>query len=99
MKLGWRGLQCQLIRSIVLIVFVLIDAIDSVDIIDCIDRIDRINRIDPGVLSCSALQLKDNSNGPTNSEMTFRVMMGEIFEVTGIYWHLQIFHEVYLGNK
>ena len=46
----------------------MIDTYDSVNRIDCINRIDRI---DPGVLDYSALQLKDNSNDPTNSGMTF----------------------------
>ena len=85
-----------MIRLIVLIVFLLIFVIYSVSRINRIDRIDRIN---PGVLNCSALQLKDNSNDPTNSGMTFWGKKGDIFEVTGIYWHLQIFHEVYLRNK
>ena len=43
----------------------LIDAIDSVN---CIDR---INIIDSLVLNCSALQLKDNPNYPTNYGVTF----------------------------
>ena len=68
-----------MIKSIVSIVFVFIDAIDSVD------RIDRINYIDPGVLNCSALQLKDNSNNPANSGMTFWGKKGEPFEVTGFF--------------
>ena len=91
-----------MIRLIVSVVFVLIDAIDSVnriDRIDCIDRIDRIYIINPGVLNCSALQLKDNSNDPTNSGMTFWCKKGELFEVTGIYWNLQIFQDVCLRNK
>ena len=45
--------------------FILIDAIYS------IGSIDRINHINPGVINCSALQLKDNSNDPTNSGITF----------------------------
>ena len=83
-------MQCELIRSIKLIVFVLIYAIDSVN---CIDH------IDPGILNCSALQLKDNSNDPKNSGMIFWGQKGELFEVTGIYWHLQIFNKVCLRNK
>ena len=67
---GWWGLQCQLIRSIVSIVFVLIDAINSVN------HFGRINCIDRGVLRCSALQLKNNSNDSTNSGMTFGVLKG-----------------------
>ena len=90
MPLGWLGLQCQLMRLIVLIVFVLIDAIDYVY---C------VNRIDPGVLNYSALQLKDNSNDTTNSRVTFLGKEVERFEVIGIYWHLKIFHEVCLRNK
>ena len=65
MQLGWLGLQFQSIISIVSIVFVLIDAIDSVH------RIYFIDRIDPGVLNCSSLQLKDNSNDPIKSGMEF----------------------------
>ena len=83
-------MQCQSIRLIVSIVFLLIDAIDSVN---------NINRIDPGVLNCSAMQLKDISNEPTDFRITFWGKNGEIFEVTGIYWHLQIFNKVCLRNK
>ena len=75
---------------IVYIAFILINAINSVDPID---------RINPGVLNCSALQLKDNLNDPTNSEMTFWGKKEELFGITGIYWHLQIFHEVWPRNK
>ena len=82
-------MQCQLIRSIVSIVFVLIVAINY---FNSINRIDRIDRIEPGVLNCSALQPKDNSNDPTKSGMNFSGKKGELFGVTGIYWHLQIFH-------
>ena len=70
-------MQCQLIRYIVSIVFVLIDAIgsvnhiDRIDIIELIDHINRIDFIDPGVLNYSVMQLKDNSNDPTNSGMNF----------------------------
>ena len=99
MPLGWLGIQCQLIKLIVSIVFVLIVAIDSVNCIDHIDNIYRINRINSGIFNCSALQLKDNSNDPTKSGMTFWGKKGGIFEVTGIYWHLQIFHEVCLKKK
>ena len=98
-QLSWGGLQCQLIRSIVLIVFVLIDAIDSVNLIDSINRIDCINRIDPGILNCNVLELKNNSNDTTNSKKTFWAKKGRMFEVTGIYWHLERFHEVCLRNK
>ena len=96
MQLVWWGLQYQFIRLIVSIDFVLIDAIDYVNRINLIDFIDFIN---PGVLNYSVLQLKDNSNDPTNSGMEFWVKNGEIFKVTGIYWHLQIFHKVCLINK
>ena len=78
-------MQCEMIRSIVSIVFVFIVAIDSINFID---RIDRTNHIDPGVLNCSALQLKDNSNYPKISGMIFWVKKGGFFGVTGIYWHL-----------
>ena len=88
----WVGENC----SDISIVFVLIVAIDSANCINCIDH---INRIDPGVLNCSALQLEDNSNDPTNSGMTFWGKKGGLFEVTGIYWNLQIFHEVCLKSK
>ena len=88
MPFGWRILQCQLIISIVSIDFLLIDAIY---IINRIDSIHLIDRIDPGFLNYSALKLKDNSNEPTISVMSFWVKKGEIFRVTGIYWHLQIF--------
>ena len=71
-------MQCPFIRSIVSIVFVLIDTLSSVDQINC------INRIYSDVLNCSALQLKDNSNDPTNSGMTFGGKKGGFFEVTGI---------------
>ena len=64
-QLGWRGLQCELIISIILIVFVLFDAIDYVD---CING---INHIDPGALNCRALQLKENSKKPTKYGMNF----------------------------
>ena len=93
MQLGWWGLQCQSSRSIILIIFIFIDAIDSVDSIDSIDRIDT------GILNCSSLQLKDNKNGPTDSGMNFWGLKGQIFDIAGIYWHLQIFHEVCLRNK
>ena len=73
--------------------------IDEIYSVNCIDHIDHIDRIDPGVFKYSALQLKDNSNDPTNSETTFWGKNREPFEVTGIYWHLQIFHEVCLRNK
>ena len=79
--------------SIVFIVFVLID---SIDYVNCINSINRIN---PGVLNFSVMQLKDNSNEPTDSGMTFWSRKGEIFEVTSIYWHLQISHEVCLRSK
>ena len=88
--LGWQGLQCQLIISIISIVYVLIVTISYVNLIDCIN---------PGVINCSALQLKDNSNVPTNSRMTLWGKKGEIFEVTSIYWNLQIFYKVCLRNK
>ena len=58
-------MQCQSIVSIVSIVFILADAIDSVD------RIDHTNHIDPGIINCSALQLNNNANNPTNSGMNF----------------------------
>ena len=45
--------------------------------IDYVDRIERINCINPGVLDCSELQLKDNANDPTNSGMTFWVKKGD----------------------
>ena len=89
-------MQCQLIRLIVSIVFLLIDAIDYVDPIKFVDRINRIN---PGILNYSALQLKDNSNNPTNAGMNFWGQKGQLFEVNGIYWHLQIIYEVCLINK
>ena len=79
--------------------------IDSNNSADCINHIDPINRInlidcvDPGVLNDSALKLKDNSNEPTISGMTFSNKKGEPLKVTGIYWHLQIFHEICLRNK
>ena len=57
-------------------VFVLIDAIYYVD---------NINGIDPGVLNYSVLQLKDDTNDPTNSGMNFCVKKGEIFKIAGIY--------------
>ena len=79
--LGWWGLQCQLIRLIVLIVFLLVVTIDSVNCINCIDRIKCIDRIDPGVLNCSSMQLKDNSDDPTKSEMTFWGKKGEILRL------------------
>ena len=82
----WRGLQYQLIRSIISIVFVLIDEIGSVN---CINHIDRI---DPGVLNYSALQLNDNSNDLTNSGINFWGKTRKFYEVTGIYWYFQIFH-------
>ena len=63
--MDWLDLQCQSIRLIILVVFVFIDAIDYVD---CIIH---INFIDPGILNCSEIQLKDNSNVPTNSGMAF----------------------------
>ena len=88
-SLGSWVLRCQLIKLIVSIIFVLIDAIDSVNRIDCID---------PGVLNYIALQLKDNLNDPTNSGVNFWGKKGLRFEVTGIYWYLQIFHEVCLRN-
>ena len=65
MQLGLWGLQCEWIILILSIFFVLIDAINYVD------RINHINRIDTSILNSSALQLKDNSNDPTNSGMTF----------------------------
>ena len=92
-QLVWFGLRWQSIRSIVSILSVLIDVIDSVN------RINPINPIDPGVLNFSELQLKDNANDPTNSRMTFWGKRGGNFEIAGIYWHLQIFCEVYLINK
>ena len=88
--------------SIDQILFICIDAIDSVNRIDRIDRIDRINSndcIDPGFLNFSALQLKYNSNDPTNYRMNFLDKKGGNFEVTVIYCHLQIFHEVCLKDK
>ena len=62
---------------------------------ECIDSINRNNLIDPGIINFSAQQLKDNSNYPTDSGMTFWGKKGELFEVTGIYWNFQIFHEVF----
>ena len=88
MQLGSWDLQFKLIRSIVLIVFIFIDAIYSVD------RIDRIDCIDPGVLNFSALQLKDNSNNPTNSGMTFLGRKGIFFRG---YWHLLAFANISWG--
>ena len=79
-----------MIISIVSIVFILIDAINSVDhinYVDCIDHIDRIDCIDPGILNYSALQLKDNSNDPTNSGMIFWGKRGDfsrLLAFTGI---------------
>ena len=64
-QLGWWGLQCQSIGSIVSIVLLLINAIHYVD------RIYPINHIDPGILNCSMVQLKDNKNYPTKSRMNF----------------------------
>ena len=58
-------LSIALIISIVSIVLILICAIGFVN------RIDSINFINPGVLDCRVLQLKDNANDPTNSGMTF----------------------------
>ena len=60
---------------------------------------DHINRIDPCVLNCSLLQLNYNLNNPTNSEMNFWGKKGELFQVTGIYWHLQRLCEVCLRKK
>ena len=68
----------------------MIDVIDYVNCIDCIS---------PGVLRYSALQLKYNTNDPTNSGMNFWGKKGELFEVTSMYWNLQVFHEVCLRNK
>ena len=47
-----------------MIVLVFIDAIGYDYCIDC------INFIDPGVINCRALQLKDNTNEPKNSWIT-----------------------------
>ena len=88
MQLGCWCLQFQFVRFILLI-----GAIDSVDHINC------INRIDSGGLNCSALQLNDNSNDPTNSGMNFWGKKGEKFDIAGIYLHLKIFHEVCLRKK
>ena len=79
-----------LIISIVFVLIYTITSIDSIYFIDCID---------PGLLNYSMIQLEDNSNEPTNSDMTFWGKKGGLFRVTGIYWHLQIFHEVCLRNK
>ena len=54
---------------------------------------DRINRIYLGVLNCIALQMKDNSNDTEKSGMKFWGKKEELFEITGIYWNLKIFHE------
>ena len=53
-----------------------------------IDAIESIGCIDTGVFDFSAIQLKDNYNDPTKYGITFWGKKGEIFEVTGIYWHL-----------
>ena len=73
MQLCLWVLQSQIILFIISIVFVLINTIDSV------------NRMDPVVLNCSVLQLKDNSINPTNSGMIFWGKTGEPFKITDIY--------------
>ena len=78
-QLGWGGLKCQLIVSIVSTVFVLLDEIDYVD---CINR---INFTYPGILNCNALQLKDDANDSTNSGINLWGKKGELFNITGIY--------------
>ena len=70
------------IGSIGSIVFVFIDAINYIDPIYC------INLINPDVLNCIILQLKDNENDLTNSGMTFGDKKGGLFDITGIYWYL-----------
>ena len=73
--------------------FVLIDAINY---FDCFNRINHIN---PENLNFSALKLKDNENDSTNSGMNIWGKKGKLFKITGIYWHLQRFSEVFLRNK
>ena len=59
----------------------MIDAINSVNLID------RINHINPGVLNCISLQMKDISNDPKNYGITFWDKKGDLsrlLEFTGI---------------
>ena len=63
------------------------------------NHINGINFINHGVLNCTVMQLKDNSNNPTNSGMTFWGKKWELLEVTGSYCHLRIFHKVCSRNN